>query len=184
MLTAVCGMCSGVHRWLVVNLGLWGVMALALYSYMQRKNAEASDVLEISAKLNLPANIRKLKVLLSERDLKEENVEASENMQVRKVSWEEPVESPWTKHLRLYDGPIVNLTFEERHGFLLVCSLTFQKQTTPPLPHETGLSSSFPLVVIVPQPYILAFCIANLAPTFHTERLTSFHITHGDTPLY
>ena len=48
-----------VRRWLAVNLGLWGVMAVCLYNYMQRKNAQASDVLEISAKLNLPANIRK-----------------------------------------------------------------------------------------------------------------------------
>ena len=27
--------------WLAVNMGLWGVMAVGLYSYMQRKNAEA-----------------------------------------------------------------------------------------------------------------------------------------------
>ena len=34
-----------------MNLGLWGVMAVGLYTYMQRKNAEASDVLEISVSL-------------------------------------------------------------------------------------------------------------------------------------
>jgi hypothetical protein len=61
-------------------------------------------------------------------------------MQVRKVSWEEEAE-PWTEQLGLHSGPTVDLTFEERHGFLLVCSLTFQKQTTPPLPHETGPST-------------------------------------------
>ena len=135
---AACCLClSGVHRWLAVNLGLWGVMAVGLYSYMQRKSAEASDVLEISAKLNLPANIRKLKGFLGARELREESVDASENMQVRKVSWEEP-DGQWSARLGLHSGPSVDLTFEERHGFLLVCSLTFQKQTAPPLPHETG----------------------------------------------
>lgn len=112
-------------------------MAVGLYSYMQRKSAEASDVLEISAKLNLPANIRKLKGFLGARELREESVDASENMQVRKVSWEEP-DGQWSARLGLHSGPSVDLTFEERHGFLLVCSLTFQKQTAPPLPHETG----------------------------------------------
>eukprot|EP01046_Picozoa_sp_COSAG06_P065097 COSAG06_NODE_15838_length_1041_cov_0.898089_3_plen_74_part_01 len=34
-----------------MNLGLWGVMAVGLYTYMQRKNAEASDVLEIAVSL-------------------------------------------------------------------------------------------------------------------------------------
>ena len=117
-------------------------MAVGLYNYMQRKNAQASDVLEISAKLNLPANMRKLKGFLSSRELREENVDASENMQVRKVSWEEPENGQWGERLGLHSGPTVDLTFEERHGFLLVCSLTFQKQTTPPLPHETGSSES------------------------------------------
>ena len=73
--------------WLGVNMGLWGFMAVGLYSYMQRKNAEACDVLEISAKLNLPANIRSLKKFLGERALNEENVDAGQNMQVRKVGW-------------------------------------------------------------------------------------------------
>jgi hypothetical protein len=140
MLAAVC---PSVRRWLAVNLGLWGVMAVGLYNYMQRKNAQASDVLEISAKLNLPANIRKLKGFLGSRELREENVDASENMQVRKVSWEEPEDGQWSERLGLHGGPTVDLTFEERHGFLLVCSLTFQKQTTPPLPHETGSTDSF-----------------------------------------
>lgn len=124
-----------------MNLGLWGVMAVGLYSYMQQKNAEASDVLEISVKLNLPANIRKLKGFLGSRELREENVDASENMQVRKVSWEESADGQWSERLGLHTGPTVDLTFEERHGFLLVCSLTFQKQVTPPLPHETGSSA-------------------------------------------
>lgn len=117
--------------WLLCSIGLWGVMALAIYLFMNWLEDVNTKALATRLKLDVLCDIAALQAYLKSKDVITHDADVLNISHLIKVSWEEKNKSHW-----LGNQPKIELIYDEKNGFLLSVLLDITRPTRSATSHK------------------------------------------------
>eukprot|EP01135_Chromosphaera_perkinsii_P006580 Nk52_evm5s553 gene=Nk52_evmTU5s553 len=114
--------------WFLLNMILWAFIGMALIQFMKYLAQLSQGVLSVRLKANMPISVDALNEYLQSKPVSEESYELDGSFSIKKVAWEEECSSKND----IWGGacPKIEITIDEKHGFLLTCFITIDKSAT------------------------------------------------------
>eukprot|EP00004_Rigifila_ramosa_P001937 TRINITY_DN11949_c0_g1_i1.p1 TRINITY_DN11949_c0_g1~~TRINITY_DN11949_c0_g1_i1.p1 ORF type:complete len:646 (-),score=157.07 TRINITY_DN11949_c0_g1_i1:101-1819(-) len=119
--------------WFLVNMMLWGLIALGLISLMRHLTASAHGVLTLRYKVNCQINLENLRLFLETKVIDEEDFDRADGTLIHKLSWTEREEEEESDGAGVSAGvwggspPRVEILVDEQNSFLLRIYMHIEK---------------------------------------------------------
>lgn len=111
--------------WFLINISLWAIIGFILVRTMNYLSEASSGVIQLRMKINQRINVNNLYKYLSSKKIKEEYLDIdSTGTRIKKITWQEEDVNKW-----LGCPPIVDITFDIAHSFLLAVFLEIDKKS-------------------------------------------------------